>query len=359
MDLVKVKSLGSNALYVDKESLKYFVMREYDKEASEVLKILKNLSGYIRIPKIVYMKKEYKKITTIEEYIQGESLAELIGKGKHITQDQFVTYGLEICETLKVLHEKGIIHKDIKPANLILADKGVYIIDFDISRTYKENQTRDTKLYATEGYASPEQFGFSQTTVKSDVFSLGITLKELLMITIVDPTSYKMYDNLIDQMTKLDPNKRISLYEVVSQLEDREESQEQVKEERYNKLPPYLQTVKSFLNGGEEKGLNFKFAGLIINNQSIVISILQSLFYFAFVYSLIKDEYASSNPSTIGIVASYYIATIITNYFIQYATRKMLLATENDNVGAKVLVGFGKVMFDFIFFAIIIQWPYI
>lgn len=364
MDLVKVKSLGSKSLFVDKESLNFFVVREYDLDAAEILNKLSTLGHNIRIPKIVKMKKGFKKITTVEEYIKGQTLAELIDSKHYISVEQFEQLVIELSSTLQKLHQNNIIHKDIKPDNIVLGKEGVYIIDFNISRTYKEEQTRDTKLYATEGYASPEQFGFSQTTVKSDVYSLGKTIEELLAITILEPSDYNFYIELIDKMIELDPDKRISLDEFINQFTDsfEEESEEQLNKQTNSKLPKYIQSIKSiksFLNSGQEKGMNFKFAGLIINNQSIGLSIMQSIFYFVFSYSLIKEEYVSSNPSTIGIVASYYIATIVTNYFIEYATRKMWLVTENSGPGSKALIGFFKVIFDFIFFAIIIQLRYV
>jgi serine/threonine protein kinase len=68
------------------------------------------------------------------------------------------------------------IHRDVKPSNVMLCNGRVKLIDLGIARTYHAGATHDTVRYGTPGYAPPEQFGYGQTSVRSDVYALGMTL---------------------------------------------------------------------------------------------------------------------------------------------------------------------------------------
>ena len=79
------------------------------------------------------------------------------------------------------LHANHIIHRDIKPENIFLTDAGEYkLIDFDAARVWKEKQDSDTVCIGTRHYAAPEQYGSQQTDARSDIYSLGVTLRQLL-----------------------------------------------------------------------------------------------------------------------------------------------------------------------------------
>ncbi len=116
-----------------------------------------------------------------EEYIDGVSLDSYI-KEKHLRQNEIVSLLLQLCDGLKALHQAvpPIIHRDIKPSNIMVtADGTVKIIDFDASRNFKPKRTQDTVIMGTLEYAPPEQYGFSQTDVRSDIYSVGAMMYEL------------------------------------------------------------------------------------------------------------------------------------------------------------------------------------
>ena len=74
-----------------------------------------------------------------------------------------------------------VIHRDIKPQNIILSDDGLAtLIDFGISRYYDKNARSDTVCFGTQEFAPPEQYGFSQTDCRADIFSLGVLLGWML-----------------------------------------------------------------------------------------------------------------------------------------------------------------------------------
>lgn len=138
--------------------------------------------------------------TVIEEYIEGES-----PDSGELTEKQFAGIVRELCGVLEFLHGKGIIHRDIKPSNIILAKDGhIRLIDFDAARIPKDDIEQDTVLLGTRGYAPPEQYGFAQTDERADIYSLGITMKQLLDEKAEKPR----YKKVIRKCTDLNPSRR-------------------------------------------------------------------------------------------------------------------------------------------------------
>lgn len=128
----------------------------------------------------------------VMSFIQGETLEDYLSSkqdGK-LPLDEVVDIGMQLCTVLGYLHHQQppIIFRDLKPANIMRTSDGhIYLIDFGIARHFKPGQTRDTMYIGSPGYAPPEQYGKAQTTPRSDVYSLGATLHQLL--TGHDPSS--------------------------------------------------------------------------------------------------------------------------------------------------------------------------
>lgn len=144
----------------------------------------------------------------IEEYVEGESVS-----AADLSKKQFRQVVRELCSVLDFLHGKGIVHRDIKPSNIILGKDGhVRLIDFDAARTRKEDKEQDTKLLGTRGFAPPEQYGFSQTDERADIYALGVTLERLL----TEENQRPYYKKILRKCMSLDPDKR---YQSVRQLQ--------------------------------------------------------------------------------------------------------------------------------------------
>lgn len=115
----------------------------------------------------------------IMEYVQGETLAEHIrAHGARVETAKALFPHL--CDAVSELHASfgpPIIHRDLKPSNIIVSRNALTIIDFGIARTYRKEADEDTRHFGTRGYAPPEQFGFGQTDVRSDVYALGLLLR--------------------------------------------------------------------------------------------------------------------------------------------------------------------------------------
>ena len=150
--------------------------------------------------KILYCAEDEAETVVVEEFIQGENLSE---RQKFLSELEAREILLQMCDGLKELHAQKIIHRDIKPSNLIWQNGKIRLIDFDAARIFKAGKEADTKLLGTKGYASPEQFGSGQTDPRSDIYSLGVTLKNLL-----GSNCGERLKKILDKCTELDPKNR-------------------------------------------------------------------------------------------------------------------------------------------------------
>lgn len=188
------------------QSQKIYVKKILDVYNSKVYDYLLN-SPINGIPKIIDTFENDNQLIVIEEYISGNSLSELI-ETNSITEDQLLKYMCDLCIILDKLHSctPPIVHRDIKPSNIIITNyDNVILLDFNAAKHSNENSNKDTKLIGTEGYAAPEQYGFGASTPQTDIYSLGILLKELVT-TISNPS--KKYNLIINKCTQLDPKDR-------------------------------------------------------------------------------------------------------------------------------------------------------
>ncbi len=120
----------------------------------------------------------------VMSFIPGETLLRYLQqKGGRLPVEEVLHIGIELCEVLGYLHSQQppIIFRDLKPSNIMRTPDGqIYLIDFGIARHFKPGQMRDTAIFGSLGYAAPEQYGTSQTTPRSDIYSLGVILCQLL-----------------------------------------------------------------------------------------------------------------------------------------------------------------------------------
>jgi serine/threonine protein kinase len=121
----------------------------------------------------------------VMEYVEGRTLKQVIEK-EALSIKRVLDIGIQLCEGLAMAHEKGIVHRDIKSDNIMLTPRGqVKIMDFGLAKL--KGATKLTKTRSTLGtlaYMSPEQAQGEEVDSRSDIFSFGVVLYELLTGTL-------------------------------------------------------------------------------------------------------------------------------------------------------------------------------
>lgn len=173
------------------------------------------------IPKIEFCIRDGEELIVLEEYIIGRNVEEILQE-KKLTELEAVRIALEICRALKVLHHATpmIICRDLKAENvMVTVDGRVKLVDFNIARTVQEGQIRDTQFLGTVEYAAPEQYGFSQTDNRTDIYALGVFLNYMILKKFpVEQMVTGPIREVVLKCTLLEPGAR---YQTVEEVEER------------------------------------------------------------------------------------------------------------------------------------------
>ncbi|HIU04520.1 MAG TPA: protein kinase [Candidatus Coprousia avicola] len=141
----------------------------------ELLRAQRAGRRFYHLPRVVECYKTGSELVVVTEYVPGETLAAYVarrGGSPALAREVFPV----LCEAVAELHgvcDPPLIHRDLKPQNVIIAPEGLFLIDFGIARRYRDDAASDTVHLGTRAYAPPEQYGFGQTDVRSDVYALG------------------------------------------------------------------------------------------------------------------------------------------------------------------------------------------
>ncbi|HJR60215.1 MAG TPA: protein kinase, partial [Vicinamibacterales bacterium] len=138
------------------------------------------------------------------EYLPGETLAELIKRKAPLSLRRKLKLLEEVCDGLAYAHKSGIVHRDVKPANLMVEPDGVLkILDFGIVRIAESGMTQAGMLVGTLNYMSPEQVSGAQVDLRSDIFAVGAVGYELLKYEQAFPGT--LQDGILYRIMNADP----------------------------------------------------------------------------------------------------------------------------------------------------------
>jgi eukaryotic-like serine/threonine-protein kinase len=117
----------------------------------------------------------------VMEFVEGISLKELIDKKGSVEPDTAAKYAVQICDALGAAHDNNLIHRDIKPQNILISPEGkIKVTDFGIAKSLNTDITRTINIVGTAHYISPEQARGDVLDSRTDIYSLGIVIYEML-----------------------------------------------------------------------------------------------------------------------------------------------------------------------------------
>jgi len=184
------------------DGLKY-IMKTYHSDKRSIFHCLAEIKN-AHIPEVyeVFFGED---TIIIEQYISGSTLEQIISDKKSLTRKEINQITDSLLDAVDTLHKNNIVHRDIKPSNIIIKEnKEAVLIDYSIARQYSDKLDSDTELFGTVGYAAPEQFGYSQSDYRTDIYALGVTLKKIVNSN----NSSKIMRDAISQCVEFDPSRR-------------------------------------------------------------------------------------------------------------------------------------------------------
>ncbi|WP_158095350.1 protein kinase [Collinsella sp. An2] len=145
----------------------------------ELMRLQRAGRRFVHLPRLVDCYKSAHELTVVSEYVPGETLEELVRRAGG-SYDLAARVTPALCDAVVELHgalDPPLIHRDLTPRNVVVGEgSSVTLIDLGIARRHRPDASSDTVHLGTRAYAPPEQFGFGQTDVRSDVYALGMLL---------------------------------------------------------------------------------------------------------------------------------------------------------------------------------------
>lgn len=173
----------------------------------------RKLSG---IPKTYRIFEENGEVYLVREYIEGMSLAQMVLQKGGISEAEICRISRKICQTAEQFQnpDEPMIHRDIKPENIVVTPGSeVVFIDFGTMRSYKKDGSRDTFVVGTRGTAAPEQYGYTQTDQRTDVYAIGQTMLYMVsesyeMNQLSECAVSRRMKKIIEKACSFEPDKR-------------------------------------------------------------------------------------------------------------------------------------------------------
>lgn len=169
-------------------------------------------------PRIRALWEEEGMLTVLEEYISGITLEERM-RNAPLTPEEVLSYFSELCDIAERLHQckPPIIHRDIKPSNIMLTSCGhLVLLDFNAAKSFHRPAAADTTRLGTQGYAAPEQYGFGASSPQTDLYAMGVLLREMSQ-SFADTAAGRHFLAIAARCTRLNPDERFASAEELKQ----------------------------------------------------------------------------------------------------------------------------------------------
>lgn len=212
----------------------------------ELFKLQRQGTRFRQLPRIIDCRESAGSLEVLLEYVKGRTLAQVVEDASPGDRDMLARELIPaICDAVSELHgalESPLVHRDLTPSNVICPDVRScsaasprpasrsccpVLIDFGIARVWREGEEADTTHFGTRSYAPPEQYGFGQTDVRSDVYALGMLTFFCLTGREATPADRECdfacaevsptWRGVITKATSLDPDDR---YQSVAEMRD-------------------------------------------------------------------------------------------------------------------------------------------
>ncbi|GAB4327969.1 MAG: hypothetical protein Kow0037_01930 [Calditrichia bacterium] len=198
------------------------------------------------------------------EYVEGESLRQILEREEVLSEADAIKIGRQVLEALQYAHQHKIIHRDVKPGNILVSGQGwVKLTDFGLAHLGEDAEvTQQGALLGTPAYMAPEQILGEQISAETDIFSLGITLYE--MLSGHKPFAGNSYSECIHKILNVQPEPLHQINPKVSQNLSAiiQRAYEKKPKERYSSAGEFLEALNSYekqelqLGGLEPAGKN-------------------------------------------------------------------------------------------------------
>jgi serine/threonine-protein kinase len=189
------------------------------------------------------------------EFLTGEDLQHRLARQEPMSLRRKLEIATEICDGLSFAHRRGLVHRDVKPANIFITDEGVVkLLDFGLARMVTSELTRSNMMMGTLNYMSPEQVRGERTDHRADIFSFGVVLYEMLsgrkafQGDSFATTLYKILQDVPEPLHNIDSTLPAELVWLV------EKALAKARDERYQELTDAardLAVIRQHLSGGD------------------------------------------------------------------------------------------------------------
>lgn len=267
------------------------------------------------------------------EYVEGDTLTNVILREKRIPWEKTVDYAIQICSALKAAHDTGIVHRDLKPSNLLIdKDDQIKLTDFGVAQVFAAGKLTVTGgIIGTAEYMSPEQAQGTRASKKSDLYSLGAVMYAMICgrppfsgkttLEVIQKHKFGQFDrpnmyvpeiplwlnDIICQLLEKEPDKRFPDAYVLSRRI----------QEKLNQHQKRVQNSEMTLNSTGENDLGQTVAAGVIDPNDPNATLMRDLMRAQIEEATQKGAMGSLLDNTIVLVMLLIIVIMGTMYFMQ------------------------------------------